>query len=337
MIKVEVFMTIWVLHRQGASVREIARRLSVSRNTVRRYLRGGEAMPRYVRRSGRPSKLDDVREYLERRIDQALPHRLPATVLFREARALGYTGGERILRRLVSSRYAKAPAAPVVRYETAPGEQMQVDWAVIRRGAAPLSAFVAVLGYSRSTYVEIVDNERIESLLGCQARALAHFGGVPRKVLYDNMKTVVIQRDAYGQGLHRFHAALWEQAKTYGFEPKLCAPYRAQTKGKVERFIRYFRESFWIPLITRLQAAGEALTLELANAELRGWLAETADRRMIRQIHARPVDRWAQERQALQPLPNTTAPARGPGAASWPRERLQRSPQVYQQLFEVRA
>ena len=67
------------------------------------------------------------------------------------------------------------------------------------------------------------------------------------------------------------------------------------------------------------------------------WLAETADRRTIRQIHARPVDRWAQERQALQPLPNTTAPARGPGAASWPRERLQRSPQVYQQLFEVRA
>ena len=88
MIKVEVFMTIWVLHQQGASVREIARRLSVSRNTVRRYLRGGEEMPRYVRRSGRPSKLDGVRAYLEQRIDQALPHRLPATVLFREALAL---------------------------------------------------------------------------------------------------------------------------------------------------------------------------------------------------------------------------------------------------------
>lgn len=196
MIKVEVFMTIWVLHQQGASVREIARRLSVSRNTVRRYLRGGEEMPRYQRRSGRPSKLDGVRGYLERRIDQALPHRLPATVLFREAQALGYTGGERILRQLVSSRYAKAPAEPVVRYETEPGEQMQVDWAVIRRGSAALSAFVAVLGYSRSTYVEIVDNERIESLLGCQSRALAHFGGVPRKVLYDNMKTVVIRSNS---------------------------------------------------------------------------------------------------------------------------------------------
>ncbi len=185
--------------------------------------------------------------------------------------------------------------------------------------------------------VQIVDNERIESLLGCQSRALAYFGGVPRKVLYDNMKTVVIQRGAYGEGLHRFHAALWDQAKTYGFEPKLCAPYRAQTKGKVERFIRYFRECFWIPLTTRLQAAGEALTIELANAELRRWLAETADQRRIREIDARPVDRFAQERQALQPLPNTTAPATGPGVAMWPRERLQRSPQVYQQLFEVHA
>ena len=337
MIKVEVFMTIWVLHQQGASVREIARRLSVSRNTVRRYLRGGEEMPRYSRRSGRRSKLDGVRAYLERRIDQALPHRLPATVLFREARALGYTGGERILRQLVSARYAKAPPAPVVRYETEPGEQMQVDWAVIRRGSAPLSAFVAVLGYSRSAYVEIVDNERIDSLLGCQSRALVHFGGVPRKVLYDNMKTVVLQRGAYGEGLHRFHAALWDQARTYGFEPKLCAPYRAQTKGKVERFIRYFRECFWIPFITRLQAAGETLTIELANAELRRWLAETADQRTIREIDTRPVDRFAQECQALQPLPNTAAPATGPGTASWPRERLQRSPQVYQQLFEVHA
>lgn len=95
MIKVEVFMTIWVLHQQGSSVREIARRLSVSRNTVRRYRRCGDEMPRYARQSCRPSKLDSVRAYLERRIDRALPRRLPATVLFRGARALGYTSGER--------------------------------------------------------------------------------------------------------------------------------------------------------------------------------------------------------------------------------------------------
>ena len=327
-------MTIWVLHQQGASVREIARRLSISRNTVRRYLRGGEQMPRYQRRRGRPSKLDGVRGYLERRIAQALPHRLPATVLFREAQALGYVGGERILRQFVSSRYAKASPAPVVRYETLPGEQMQVDWAVIRRGAAPLSAFVAVLGYSRSAYVEVVDNERIESLLGCQARAFTHFGGVPRKVLYDNMKTVVIERGAYGAGLHRFHAALWDQARTCGFEPKLCAPYRAQTKGKVERFIRYFRYSFWTPLATRVQSAGQLLSIDLANAEVRRWLAETADQRVIREINARPVDRLGEDRRALQLLPDV-APRNGvPAPATWPCERLQRSPRVYQEMFE---
>lgn len=330
-------MTIWVLHQQGASVREIARRLSISRNTVRRYLRGGEEMPRYQRRQGRQSKLDGVRGYLELRISQALPHRLPATVLFREAQALGYAGGERILRGFVSSRYAKAPAAPVVRYETLPGEQMQVDWAVIRRGASPLSAFVAVLGYSRAAYVEIVDNERVESLLACQARAFAHFGGVPRKVLYDNMKTVVLERGAYGDGLHRFHAALWDQAKSFGFEPKLCAPYRAQTKGKVERFIRYFRESFWAPLATRVQAAGQELGIEMANTELHRWIAETANQRVIREIDARPADRLIADRAALGALPNTAAMVQGALQASWPREPLQRSPRIYQQLFEVAA
>lgn len=330
-------MTIWVLHRQGASVREIARRLSISRNTVRRYLRGGEDIPRYPERAGRASKLDGVRAYLEQRISQALPHRLPATVLHREAKALGYEGGERNLRGFVSSCYAKAPPAPVVRYETEPGEQMQVDWAVIRRGKAPLSAFVAVLGYSRSAYVEIVDNERIDSLLGCQARAFAHFSGVPRKILYDNMKTVVLKRAAYGEGLHRFHGALWDQAKTYGFEPKLCALYRAQTKGKVERFIRYFRASFWTPLVTRFAASGQEIGIDAANVELRRWLSETADQRTIREIKARPIDRLAADRAAMGPLPNTVLRSSEPEPAAWPREPLQRSPRIYQQMFEVAA
>jgi transposase len=330
-------MTIRVLHQQGASVREIARRLGISRNTVRRYLRG--AVPKYERKgAGRPSKLDPVRGYLEQRIAVAQPHRLPATVLFREARALGYTGGERILRTFVSARYAKATPAPVVRYETAAGEQMQVDWAVIRRGASALSAFVAVLGHSRRAYVEVVGDERLATFLACQRRAFEYFGGVPRKVLYDNMKTVVIERDGYGPGRHRFHPGLWAQAHDLRFEPKLCAPYRAQTKGKVERFIRYFRGSFWVPLATRVASAGLVLDAELANAELRRWLREVADQRCIREIGATPAERADADRQALQPLPPAIPegpiPPR-PGA--WPCEPLQRSPKVYDQLLGVPA
>jgi hypothetical protein len=78
-------------------------------------------------------------------------------------------------------------------------------------------------------------------------------------VLYDNMRTVVLQRHGYDRGRHRFHPGFLDFARHCGFQPRLCAPYRAQTKGKVERFIRYLRESFWVPLSSRLTQEGLAL------------------------------------------------------------------------------
>ena len=93
-------------------------------------------------------------------------------------------------------------------------------------------------------------------LIGCHERPLAAFGGVPRKVLYDNMKTVVIERDVCGEGLHRYHAGFLDLAKHSGFRNKPCQPYRAQTKGKVERFNGYLRRSFHVPLASRLGQSG---------------------------------------------------------------------------------
>ena len=133
---------------------------------------------------------------------------------------------------------------PTVRFETAPGEQMQVDWAVIRRGENRLSVFVATLGWSRATYVEFVTDERVETLIEAHENAFFAFGGVPREVLYDNMRTVVTDRDRYGPGLHRYNRTFLDLAHHCGFLPRLCRPYRAQTKGKVERFIGYLRKSF---------------------------------------------------------------------------------------------
>lgn len=134
-------------------------------------------------------------------------------------------------------------ADPVVRFETAMGEQLQVDWVEFRKGSTPLHAFCATLGYSRASYVEFVSNMKVETLIGCHERAFAAFGGVTRRVLYDNMKTVVLERDAYGDGEHRFHAGFLDYAKHSGFVIKLCQPYRAKTKGKVERFNGYLRRS----------------------------------------------------------------------------------------------
>lgn len=172
---------------------------------------------------------------------------------------------------------------------------MQVDWGVFRRGKDSLSAFVATLGWSRYTYVEFVTDERFETLQRCHKNAFAYFQGVPKEVLYDNMKTVIQQRNAYGAGLHRFHSGLWDLTQETGFTPRLCQPYRAKTKGKVERFIRYLRYSFYVPLVSQLKQAGLTLDVETANLEVLKWLRDIANVRVHQTTQEQPVFRWKQE------------------------------------------
>ena len=131
---------------------------------------------------------------------------------------------------------------------------MQVDWAVQARAAVGIRGDA---GHCALAYVEFVTDERVETLIGRPRERLPEsFGGVPREVLYDNMRTVVLERDGYGRGRHRFHPGFLDFARHCGFRPRLCAPYRAQTKGKVERFIRYLRHSFYVPLASRLAPGG---------------------------------------------------------------------------------
>ncbi|KTD21221.1 putative IS5376 transposase [Legionella londiniensis] len=115
------------------------------------------------------------------------------------------------------------------------------------------------------------------------------------------MKTVIQKRNAYGTGLHRFHRGLWDFAKETGFTPRLCQPYRAKTKGKVERFIRYLRYSFYIPLISQLKEAGLILDVETANFEVKKWLRDVANVRLHQTTKAEPIQRFKAELQALQP------------------------------------
>ncbi len=124
---------------------------------------------------------------------------------------------------------------------------------------------------------------------------------VPRTILYDNMKTVLIDRDAYGPGQHRFHAGFREFAKHHGVSPRMCAPYRAQTKGKVERFNRYLKESFVWPLESRLKPLGFTLDAATANAEVGVWLRDVANARLHAETKERPVDRFAREQPLLLP------------------------------------
>lgn len=306
MLVAEEAVEIRVLRRQGKSIREIARMLEVSRNTVRRYLRG-EGPPRYER-DARVGKLEAHQHYLAERVKAAAPEWIPATVLLREIRALGYRGGISILKDHLARLKPVTAAEPLIRFETEPGRQMQVDFATIRRGRDRLSVFIATLGWSRATYVEFVTDERLATLLGCHERAFYYFGGIPREVLYDNMRTVVTQRDRYGPGLHRYHPTFLDFAHHQGFVPRLCKPYRPRTKGKVERFIRYLRASFYVPLASQFSPEGLTVDRDSANARVGAWLREVANARVHATTGEVPLLRLEQERERLQPIP---APWRG--------------------------
>src|SRR5215472_936453 len=232
MVGAEKALEIRVLHRHGKGIREIAREMGSSRNTVRRYLRD-ESAGRYKPRPPRATKLDAFKDYVIERLTAAAPERIPASVLLRELRERGYTGGYTMLKALVASLRPKEAAAAIVRFETGPGEQMQVDWAVIRRGSNRLSVFVATLGWSRASHVEFVGDERVETLIEAHENAFLAFGGTPREVLYDNMRTVVLQRHGYGRGRHRFHPGFLDVARHCSFQPRLARRIERRPRAKL--------------------------------------------------------------------------------------------------------
>jgi transposase len=310
----EVYMEIETLKRQGFSLRKIAAEVGCAVNTVRQHLKAGHK-PKYVRRQKRLSKLQPFETYLTERQHAAHPDWIPATVLHREILAQGYRGGMSQLRKFLRSLKPKPIDDPVVRFETTPGEQLQVDWVEFRKGKDPLYAFCATLGYSRASYVEFVTDMKVTTLIACHQNAFIAFGGVPRRILYDNMKTVVLERDVEGTGNHRYHAGFLDYAKHCGFVIKLCRPYRARTKGKVERFNGYLRRSFYVPLLATLKHAGLLLDVVTANAKVRHWLADIANTRIHGTTHCTPQECLRDECSHLQPLP---APWRGDILAARP-------------------
>lgn len=334
MLTQEQAVEIRVLARRGMGVREISRQTRLSRNTVRRYLREAR-IRRYGPRAPRATKLDTFKGYVLERIEAARPRWIPATVLLRELRERGYKGGISQLKVFVAP-FKSVACDPVVRFETAPGVQMQADFTTIRRGRSALLAFVATLGYSRASFVRFTDNEAAHTLCACLSEAFEFFGGVPQQVLFDNPKTVVIARDAYGEGLHRWNGKLLALADAYGFVARLCRPYRAKTKGKVERFNGYLKGSFVVPLAASLKQVGLKLDVTIANAQVRRWLTEVANVREHGTTRERPADRLVLERAQLLALPTPRQVMSAPRVAyPVPIESLQHPLSRYDELLQV--
>ncbi len=328
MIKLEEWVDIVSLHRQGLSIRAIARRLGVSRNTVRAALRR-PGPPTRAPQQRPPSKLDPYRDYLLARLAE-FPE-LPAEALFEEIQALGYSGGRTILKEFTRP-YRIRRKEPVVRFETPPGRQAQCDWAhlgthVIRGELTALYLFVMILGFSRVLYAEVVTRTDIDTFLELHVHAFRAFGGMPEEILYDNQKVVVLSRSSDGPV---FHPALLAFAGQFGFKPRLCRPYRARTKGKVERSIGYIRDRFF--------CGRTFIDIPDLNHQLAMWL-ETANAREHKTTGERPCDRLLREKllpfAAARPWRGSEAPIVPPRRPSFrfaSPEVERRSLSVYEEV-----
>jgi len=294
MLRLEEWVDIRSMRNNGYSIRRIARELGISRNTVKKAL-GMVSSPKYERKP-MPSKLDPFRDYLKKRIED---YDLPATRLLEEIKVMGYTGKISLLRRYLRSVRCDNALA-VERFETPPGFQGQCDWSVCGSmetddGIKKLYAFVMVLSYSRAMYVEFTTSSDVLTLIRCHMHAFEYFGGFPREILYDNMKQVVLLR-GIRDGERKWNPKFLDFAGYYGFTPRLCYPYRPQTKGKVERAIGYIKSSF---LLGR-----EFRSLDELNHEARMWIDRVANARVHGTTGEIPLERLADENlTGLKTLP----------------------------------
>ncbi|HUP25358.1 MAG TPA: IS21 family transposase [Thermoanaerobaculia bacterium] len=287
---------------EGWPVGRIAHQLGVHHSTVRRALQRAETLA--ARPSLRSSELDRFLPWL-RKLLERYPT-LPASQLHEMARRRGYPGGPDHFRHRLAElglRPRKAPEA-FLELRTLPAEQAQVDWAdfgsrKVVGGQRRLFAFVMVLSYSRYLFVRFFYDARLPSFLAGHVAAFDTFGGVAKQLLYDNLKSAVLER--IDDGI-RFHPRLLELADYYRFEPRPVAPYRGNEKGRVERAIRYLRGAFF-PLRSHL-------ALEALNDQARQWCREEAAWRRWPQDRGLTVEQaFRQEQPLLLPLPPDSFPA----------------------------
>ncbi|MFY0543911.1 IS21 family transposase [Brevibacillus sp. H7] len=292
MLRSGIVISLHTMRAEGKSIREIARQTGHSRNTVRRYLRG-EFIPEKGTRKSRGSKLDPFKPFLQERLQEGIYN---CEVLFELLREKGYTGGRTILKDYVKDFRPPKQVPAVLRYETKPGEYAQVDWGLCDYvdqdgNVRKVPVFVMVLGYSRATYIEFTKRCDIHSFLRCLIHAFEYFGGIPKVMLTDQMKTVVL-----GMGddrKPRWHSLFADFAAAIGLVPKVCKVRRPETKGKVERGVQYVKYNF-LP-------GKRFVDLQDLNQQALHW-CERINCRIHGTTGERPTDRLREEH--LSPIPS---------------------------------
>jgi transposase len=273
------------------SVSALARHFDLDRKTVRRCLREGQWQP-YRREVRGDTLLAEHAAFLRQRAPQV---NFSARILEQELRAQrGYRGSYDTVKRFVAPLRAAGTPAELcqTRFETPPGWQAQIDWGEARvwfgQRRVVQNLFVMTLGYSRRGFHRALPNQRMGQFLEAHEQAFEHFGGHTREHLYDRPRTVC-RPGAGGRAI--WNPTFKAFADYWGFEPRLCRPYRAQTKGKVESGVKYVKRNF-LP--------GRRFTDQLDfDEQLAEWTATVADVRIHGTTHERPIERFARERPRL--------------------------------------
>ncbi len=287
---------------RGLTKAEVSRRFGVSRRTIHHWIETGQldrdlasGAAGYAPRPSRPHKLDPYKGIIEARLAE-FP-RLSAQRLFDEVRAAGYAGGYSRVRDHVREVRPREVVEPAPRFETPPGHQGQVDFGTFTLPWGRRHALLVVLGYSRLLWLRFYPRQTMAVLTAGLESAFARFGGVPAELLFDQMRAVVLSDDRSDGGELVLNAEFLRFSAHWGFVARSCRAYRAQTKGKVERPIRYLRENFFYG---RTFASDADL-----NAQAGRWLDDTANVRVHGTTGERPAERFERdERGALRPLAN---------------------------------
>jgi transposase len=286
------------LLESGQPKAAIARELGISRRLVYHLIATGQverdvasAAPR--QRAQAPPKLEPFKPLIHDRLRE-FPA-LSAVRLLAECRAAGYAGGYSQLTAFIRQIRPHPEPEPVQRFETAPGRQAQFDFAEFRLPWGKRYAVLVVLGYSRLLFVEWVTRQTALTVMQALERAFTAFGGVPQEVLFDQLKAVIVE-DHRGTGGRLLENAEFARfAAHWGFRIRACRPYRAQTKGKVERPVAYLRDNF----VYGRTFLGDA---DLA-AQTADWLDTVANVRTHGTTREQPHVRFVRDEQAtLQPL-----------------------------------
>ena len=287
-------MEILDLHRSGLSQREIARKLGISRNTVKKYIENPESCIKDTDACQRQSILNPYEGAIKAWLDEDEYYK--STWIYDRLVNQGYTGSYETVKRKVGKLKKNKQKIAYMRFETEPGHQAQVDFGEFQidlpdGSVKKLYLFSMILGYSRKIYTEFIEKCDMPGFLDCHIHAFDYFKGVPDQILYDRMKNVYIAKLA---GKHKFNATLIGFALHYGFTPQVAPAYAAWVKGKVERPYTFIREGFW-------RGYGYVNTAR-ANKDLWNWILKK-DERIHGTTHEKISVRFEREQTHLNSIP----------------------------------